>query len=379
MMFIMALVMTALTTPPANAATPYLPGDCDEEGNYEVCVTYAGADAPDNLIFQRIKGKIDATASSPGADDYIRVAMYAWDINAGSYGLAIAKSLKVAHDNGVSVRVVLGDDKGNDTTEEYFKNVGIDVVRCINACTGESGTNHNKFFLIQKGTTKLVLQTSTNLTDNQAEHAQNLLVSRDDPELFSHYVNYWRRLYDKDWTWGGDYWSEDERAREGTNDLSRAYYYPMPTKSPLVGVLQNVTACTTGNDRVWLEASLFDTSSFSKEIADELKRLLAIGCNVKVIVQKQDGFDQLVYLDRYNFPLNRVHCDGQSHNKLLLVDAKYAGEWRKAVFVGSYNITENSLRSSNDTMLRVINGWVTNRYIDQFENMWAHPRTCDAS
>ncbi|MFD9329108.1 phosphatidylserine/phosphatidylglycerophosphate/cardiolipin synthase family protein [Streptomyces sp. NPDC060065] len=374
----MALVMTSLTAPPANAGTPEIPGTCDESGNYEVCFTYAGDGDPDYLITQRIKGKIDATASSPGADDYIRVAMYEWGTS--GYGDDIAESLIEAAKNGVSVRVVLGDATPQSVADR-FKDKGIDAVRCANACTGESGAMHNKFFLIKHNTSKLVLQTSTNLTETQAEHAQNLLVSRDDPKLFSHYVNYWRRLYDKDWTWGGDYWSETERARYGTNDLSRAYFYPMPTKSPLVGVLRKVTACSEGNDRVWLEASLFDSSTFSEELAVELKRLLGIGCNVKVILQKDSGYRQLTYLPTsggYFFPNTRVKCDGQSHNKLLLIDATYAGALRKAVFVGSYNITENSLRASNDATLRIINGWVTNRYIDQFEKMWANPRACDA-
>lgn len=380
MMFIMALVMTALTTPPANAAEPANPGKCDEYGSYEVCVTYAGKGTPDNLIYQRIKGKLDATASSPGANDYIRVSMYEWDINS-TYGKAIAGSLKTAHDNGVSVRVVLGGESVNDQAKAYFEGAGIDVEKCSGSCTEEpGGTNHNKFFLIKKGTTELVLQTSTNLTDSQGEHAQNLLVSRDDPELFSHYVNYWRRLYVNSWTWDGQTWNEADRARYGTNDLSRVYFYPMPEKQPLVGVLQNVTACAPGNDRVFVEASLFDKSEYSREIANELKRLHALGCDVRVILQKQSGVNTLtnpLLLEGYGFQ-GGVRCDGQHHNKLLLIDAQYAGEWRKAVFVGSYNITQNSLRSANDTMLRVVNGWVTNRYIDQFEKMWANPRACDA-
>ncbi|MEV7014732.1 hypothetical protein [Streptomyces sp. NPDC093991] len=35
-------------------------------------------------------------------------------------------------------------------------------------------------------------------------------------------------------------------------------------------------------------------------------------------------------------------CDGHSHNKPIVFDAKYAGQWRKAVFVGSYDPTGNS-------------------------------------
>ncbi|MEU5977638.1 phospholipase D-like domain-containing protein [Streptomyces sp. NPDC047315] len=371
----MALVTTALTAPSAVAApvaAAARPGTCEESGNYEVCFTYADNGTPDDLIARKIKAKIDATATTPGPDDYIRVAMYMWRVD--GQGDEIASSLIRAAQNGVSVRVVLGGE--NTTIKNRFTAAGIDVQECVNACTGETGSMHNKFFLIQKGTTKLVLQTSTNLTDSQMKHAQNLLISRDDPELFSHYVNYWRRLYDRDWTWGGVTWGEEQRARAGTNDLSRAYFYPMPTKTPLVGVLQNVTACAAGNDRVWLEASLFDSSSFSAEVARELNRLRGIGCDVKVVLQKEPGRAQL---ENHGFPTSRIQCDGQHHNKLLLIDAFYASQWRKAVFVGSYNITQNSLRNSNDTMLRIINGWVVNRYINQFQELWTNPRACDAT
>ncbi|MFJ4773188.1 hypothetical protein ACIP88_29490 [Streptomyces uncialis] len=61
----------------------------------------------------------------------------------------------------------------------------------------------------------------------------------------------------------------------------------------------------------------------------------------------------------------------------MLIDAFYASDWRKAVFVGSYNVSANSLRDSDDTMPRIVNGWVVNRYIDQFQSLWTNERACD--
>ncbi|MGW3436241.1 phospholipase D-like domain-containing protein [Streptomyces bacillaris] len=369
---LMSILLMGVFAPPAAAAA----GTCSESGNYEVCVTSGGEGNIDTLIPRKIKAKIDATAGSAQSGDYIRGAMYTWSTS--GYGAEIADSLVKAAQQGVSVRLVVGTIDA--TLRTKFINAGIDLRICTNACMVNPdgswrGAMHNKFFVIKKGDTKLVMQTSMNLSSWQAQHAQNMLIVRDDSALFAGYVNYWRRMYDQDWTWGGVRWDDDDKSPYGANGNSRAYFFPQYTKQPLVGVLAGVTACTTGNDRVWLEASLFDNSDHSRDVIAQLKRLRGIGCDVKVIVQEASGRNQLL---SSGIPSSDISCDGWHHNKLTLIDAKYAGEWRKAVFVGSHNVTSNSNYRANDTMLRVIDGWVTNRYIDQFRAQWTNPRVCDA-
>ncbi|MDT9700031.1 phospholipase D-like domain-containing protein [Streptomyces sp. P17] len=367
----MSMMAAVVSAPPAAA----LAGSCSESGNYEVCFTY-GAGIEDRLIASEIKAKIDATADAKAAgatgEHYIRVAIYNWGTDGG--GTAIADSLVRASQLGVSVRIVVGPSDSAITTK--FKNAGIDLVYCPDACqTPGKGSMHNKFFVIKKGDTKLVLQSSSNLSEWQARHAQNLLISRDDDLLFSAYVNYWRRLAAGTWTYDGIAWDTDaKRMIDGSNDLSKAYFFPQPSSNRVADVLGNVSACTEGNDRVWLESSLVEDEAYAREIIAELNRLAGIGCDVKVIVQEQSGSD---ILQKYGVASTDISCDGWSHNKLLLIDAKYAGEWRKAVFVGSYNLTDNSAHGANDVMLRVIDGWVTNRYIDQFRVLWTNPHACD--
>jgi hypothetical protein len=370
-MTVLALVLGALSAPPATAAT----SGCEADGSYEVCFTYGNSTETD--IANRIAAAIEGAAmAAPQSGDYIRVALYGWTTTGG--GDTVMAALKLAHDSGFDVKVVAGDEVTDEVKNQLVAwGIGVDRCGLANgtsvACTGESGSMHNKFFLISRGTSKTVLQTSSNFSTKQAQHAQNLLISRNDPELFSHYLGYWNRMQAGGWTYDGVTWGVDDRARAGSNDLSRAYFYPMPGKAPLTGVLQNVTSCTTGNDRVWLEASLFDSSPYSKGIIAELNRLVGIGCDVKVIVQKFDGRQALLGAGYKG----KLECHGQHHNKLTLIDAYYAGAWRKAVFVGSYNLTQNSLEDSNDAMVRIINGWVTNRYINQFQALWMADVDCD--
>jgi phosphatidylserine/phosphatidylglycerophosphate/cardiolipin synthase-like enzyme len=375
-----SVLSTTIWVSPAAAAVP-ASGICSEQGNYEVCVTY-GAPNPANpvqdvLISRKIKAKIDATADNPQSGDYIRAAMYDWQTT--GYGLEIAQALVRAKNNGVSVRLVVGTIHA--TIKSMFTTAGIDLRICPDSCIKESdglfhGAMHNKFFVVKHGLTKLVLQSSMNLNTTQAQHAQNLMIVRDDSELFAGYVNYWRRLYDQSWTWEGVTWSDDDKNPYGTNGNSRAYFFPQYTKDPLVGVLAGVDACATGHDRIWLETSLIDESQHSWAIIDQLNRLRNIGCDIKVIVQDVPSKE---ILWRNGVLDGDITCDGQTHNKLLLIDAKYQGDWRQAVFVGSYNLTENSNYRANDAMLRIIDGWVTNRYIDQFRVLWnnTNPRACD--
>ncbi|MDG4833589.1 phospholipase D-like domain-containing protein [Solwaraspora sp. WMMD1047] len=360
--------LTAVATPAQAAA-----GVCNEQGNYEVCSIFGGA-AEDTLIARKMIAKINATANAAQSGDYIRVAMFAW--RKSGHGEEVADALVRAKQKGVSVRIVMGTEHVDSGIVAKFedKDVDIDLVQCRDSCMPpERGAMHNKFIAIKKGDTRLVLQTSSNLDANQAMHAQNMLIVRDDTELFSAYVNYWRRLYARSWTWEGVSWNDDDAKNHyGSNGNSRAYFFPQPTKQPLPGVLRNVTECTSGNNRVWVQASHIDESSFSQNVFIELGRLRALGCDVRIIVQKTS---QMYIVSRYALP---ARCDGYNHNKLVLIDAKYAGEWRKAVFVGSYNLSENSNDRANDAMLRIINGWVTNRYIDQFNQQWNSPGQCDA-
>ncbi|GAA2482861.1 hypothetical protein GCM10010406_18920 [Streptomyces thermolineatus] len=369
LLLVFSLLLTVVVVPRASAAT----AGCDEYGNYETCFIYG--ETENTLLVSKIKGKIDATADAAAAGEtgnYVRIALYDWDVDGG--GLSLASSLVNAARSGVSVRLVIGTAEAGIKTE--LAKADIDIAYCADACmTAGSGAMHNKFFLIKKGATKLVLQSSSNLGTTQAQHAQNMLIVRDDEALFSAYVNYWRRLYAKTWTYDGVTWSTDaSRTLDGSNDLSKAYFYPQPDSTRVADVLGNVSACADGNDRVWMEASLLDSSSYSDGIIAQLNRLEALGCDVKVVVQKGAGWDALV---AGGIAPSNVSCDGWNHNKLLLLDAKYAGEWRKAVFVGSYNLTENSATRANDAMLRIVDGWVTNRYIDQFRQLWTNPRTCD--
>lgn len=111
-------------------------------------------------------------------------------------GQPLANALADAANAGVSVRVVV--DTIDSNVEAVLDGANIDLNKCGQACVYDGtdpGAMHNKFFLIKKGDTQLVLQSSSNVGETQAQHAQNMLIVRDDAALFSAYLNYWRRMY----------------------------------------------------------------------------------------------------------------------------------------------------------------------------------------
>jgi phosphatidylserine/phosphatidylglycerophosphate/cardiolipin synthase-like enzyme len=379
LLLVLSLMTAVLAAEPASAKA----GGCAESGNYETCFTYGRLDGntdPDRTIIAEIKAKIEATTAAAKAGetgDYLRIALYEWADDSGGGGLPLANAVADAARAGVSVRIVV--HAMGDAVQDVLAQVQppIDLHFCADdACTPDNvdGAMHNKFFLIQKGSTRLVLQSSSNVGLTQSQHAQNMLIVRDDDALFTAYLNYWRRLYARSWTYGGVTWDTNaDRTIDGSNDKSKAYFFPQPGSTRVADVLGNVTSCDApDHDRVWLEASLLDESSdYSKGIIKELVRLKNLGCDVKVLIQQTKGNNALAAAG-----IN-AHCDGYNHNKLMLVDAYYASAWRRAVFVGSYNLTTNSAHESNDTMLRVINDWVTDRYTEQFKALWAGDNPCD--
>lgn len=338
---------------------------CTEVSSYTVCTTrpWERADGIDTSIVDEISRRIDTT-SGRGT---IRVAMYTWKLT------GLAEDLVEARERGADVRVVIGldgSDPGSaDAVRKVLADGDVDTVVCEDGCLPNAdgqltGAMHNKFFIVEDAGRTTVMQSSSNLTTVQLRHAQNMVVSRDDVALYRYYLEYWNRLAAKDW--GG--WTDADKAARGDKDLSKAYVFPRHTGDSVVATLNNVTACRDGDDRVWVTASGVGRTA----VRARLIELQELGCDVKVVVGDPDdekwmqqpvpGVGQLKAGKVVTFDLN--------HNKLVIVDAEYAGQWRKTVFAGSHNLSVNALRNSNDVMLRLINARVVNVYIGYFRSMF---------
>ena len=344
---------------------------CTSSGRYTVCTSDPRLfdDGKDLTVIEEIQRRIQATDSG----GTIRVAVYEWNLKRVAYDLVAAK------ERGVDVRIVIGrNDKkptGNDEVIAILTAGGIPVTQCADACLPNrdgvrDGAMHNKFMLIGDTTGKTVVQTSSNFTVSQVKHHQNLVATQGDNGLYDYYLGYWNRLNVKSWTYDGVTWGGDDRARKGDHDLSKAYLLPVNAGDPVVAALNNVTECRAENedDRIWVAHSLFERPA----VRERLIELQNMGCDVKVVVARESDESWLErnVAGKGQLTASKVKTLARTHNKLIIIDAKYAGQWRKVVFTGSHNLTENSLRNANDVMLRLITPEVVNVYIHYFRDLY---------
>ena len=344
---------------------------CTTAGRYTVCTTdpRLHPEGKDLTIVEELQRRIQATSS--GA--HIQIAMYEWTLK------RVADDLVAAKNRGVTVQVVIGRNDDNPTRNDEIISIlrggGIPVAQCDDACLPnrngvKAGAMHNKFMLVDDAGVKTVVQTSTNLTVGQVQKFQNLVATEGDNGLFDYYRGYWNRMNVGSWTYNGVTWNNADRARKGDHDLSKAYLLPVNSGDPVVAALNNVTECraTDEDDRIWVSHSIFERPA----VRTRLIELQNMGCDVKVVVGSAEGeaWVEQTVPGKGKLTASKVRALPGNHNKFIVIDAKYAGEWRKVVFTGSHNISNNSLQNANDVMLRVINPAVVNVYIHYFRDLY---------
>jgi PLD-like domain len=167
--------------------------------------------------------------------------------------------------------------------------------------------------------------------------------------------------------------------------ICKLYYYPRagstPSSDTIYNVLSDVT-CTgaaTGygvNGKTVIKISAYAWTSLRLYIAQKLTELKGKGCNIEVIYPA-DNVDTKVTAELlkknigvYNGRLDRNN-DGVNdlypHSKYLLINGVYQGNPKvKVVYTASQNLTNNSLRESNEVMLRIPIDSVYDDYVKNF-------------
>lgn len=364
-----AVTVTTLAGPQAAAE----PSGCSNMDRYTVCTTYTPDHKPDTAISDEMARHIDHTERG----DSIRAAMYLWELkdDGSNAPEKVANALVAAKKRGVDVKVVLGavddisdGDKRNQRFRDLMNANGIHLTNCEDACqdtspNGRKGAMHNKFFLIQNGGSNNVLLSSSNLSVGQVSDFQNMIITRGDEKLFDFMTQYWNRLDDK--SWNG--WSDGDKKAYGDYDDSKAYAFWRAKGDPVLGNLNNVTDCNSDHNRVWVAASMSGRDS----VRARLKELHDMGCDVRAVIAPGPGNKNEEWLQAIGLSKAKVKDLKYHHNKFILVDAKYHGEWQKVMWTGSHNhLNDSSLRNSNDINLRIIRDDVFDVYARYFITMF---------
>jgi phosphatidylserine/phosphatidylglycerophosphate/cardiolipin synthase-like enzyme len=230
------------------------------------------------------------------------------------------------------------------------------------SCIGKQ-INHNKFYMFSStgGANHVVVQSSANLTTHLLHN--NLVISRNDPALYSAYFSYFADL--KAHKENLDYY------RSEAGDHTIAYFFPRAEGDTIVNVLDRVKC--TNNSKVRVTMAFFTSGRTS--IADKLVSLKHAGCDVAVNMRKVGKGSDAAIIDllRSGKVSVGLYPDGAGsniHSKYLLIDSQYetngAYERRKLVWTGSHNYNTNALRDNDETVLRVDDPAV----FDAFDNNW---------
>ncbi|MGW1365464.1 phospholipase D-like domain-containing protein [Streptomyces chartreusis] len=360
-------------------------------------------------IFTQLVGLINATPA--GAQ-----------IRGSMFELAdqeVADALLAAHQRGVDVKLIVDDstyvhDDGqeysnpayqslktglgsNDSArswvvvcdDKFEDNDGVDDVArgCLGVAPPGPVYNHNKFFVFSKlgpfddGTSysKVVFQTSSNLSDWYKVESFNDAVTFADSAVYDGYASYHEQLRAGRYLADGNsnvYFSTP------TGSTYRGFFFPRgdssynnPATDPVVNALNEVSCAYTGTDGKRHQTDIrivmlyFNDSRI--QVADKLAELSREGCWIDIIYSSA-GAEIVSELNgagiqhrRCMIP-NGPGIDVRPHNKEILIDGDYAGDITPRVYTGSANLIGSSLRSADESFVRIISGSYHAKYLSTF-------------
>ncbi|RYZ93630.1 MAG: hypothetical protein EOP06_00240 [Proteobacteria bacterium] len=324
------------------------------------------------------------------AGSQIFVSMYEFDSR------VLAKEFLAANARGVTIRLVLdGKSKKFSSVPGHpvemltgsegragleCKSASGSSMPCVTFCKSLIGSscrglhiNHNKFYLfsaLSDGRESVVMQTSMNANKNQYHQHNDALMVYDNTELYEGYLTYWMSL-------------QSDKFRLGkfptltAGDNATAYFFPRLIGSdPVLANLKKV-GCHLPGSSVRVVQSRFDNSR--SKVAKQLAKLRSEGCRIHVIARQESDvkspgtkIEVLIKPDLTVLAYKGKGAPDQSqnsvHSKLILIDASFDGSPdRKAIVMsGSHNLNLTSLKTNDETLLRITNRKIFEKYSQYF-------------
>jgi phosphatidylserine/phosphatidylglycerophosphate/cardiolipin synthase-like enzyme len=386
------LVLGIVIVPPAQAKATYTPqtGALFNDPN----------GTPDQQL--ALMDPILRSVKSVPAGSIIRFVAYSFSWQ------PMAEALIAAHDRGVQVRLLIDsyhyqlNSPGTDTPQlkQLRSALGTDrskpsyIRTCKYSCMSNSTSYiHSKLYLFSRaGDAKYVsMISSANPAETGISRSWNntYTIANNKAVYDANVDNFNDMLPDKTNT---DYYhtvsgSPCEPAGNSAA-ICKLYYFPRagstPSSDTIYNVLSDVT-CTGAasgygaGGKTVIKIAAYDWTSRRLYIAQKLTELKGKGCNIEVIYPA-DNVDAEVAteLRKKNIPIynGRIDRDGDGvkelypHSKYLLINGVYQGDSSfKGVYTASQNFTNNSLRESNEVLLRIPINSVHDQYVGNFNKM----------
>jgi phosphatidylserine/phosphatidylglycerophosphate/cardiolipin synthase-like enzyme len=362
---------------------------------------------PDNRGAQdaTIENEILRYVAGVPAGGSIRVAMYYWNRN------NVADALVAAQARGVHVYVVSDGNADYAPSLTRLQGKVEKLVRCLRpsmgtACIGTASysTQHNKLFLLSSsvlaGIThdEVAIVSSQNLTWGELTQHENALIFEADSPLYAFYTAYFDDLLNQ--RANADYYNaaDGKGGLKGvlTSSESGASVYLSPRLSSTGGLtaeaktdtvaleLARMTKFETG---CYVSAVQSDIKPERQAVLDQLLRIAALGCEVRIVYDDVDptvqsllgfaaGSKAVPHLSgkHYNIPVT-VDTSPYTvtvHSKYFLMKGYIDG---KATQVRTYSGTQNwlisALRANDENLIKLADPSIFAAFDANFASVWA--------
>jgi phosphatidylserine/phosphatidylglycerophosphate/cardiolipin synthase-like enzyme len=314
---------------------------------------------------------IEATNNVPSGS-IIRFVAYSFDYQ------PMVDALLAAKKRGAQVRLLI--DSHTETSQirklRSALGTGTSDGSYLRTCTYSCMSNkasfiHSKLYLFSRtgGATRVSMNSSANPAETGISKSwNNTYTTVGDKTLYDANVdNFNDMLPDKTNT---DYYHTVE------SPPYKEYFFPRAgsTKNSdtLYNILNDVSCPST------IKVTTYFWTSARLYLAEKLSALKKAGCSVEVIYPDGPGSQDTIYPEVTAELLGgkvptwntRPNAGLYVHNKVILINGTYQGvPGQKIVYATSQNLTKNSLRNSNEVMLRIPIPAVYDAYSGNFEGI----------
>ncbi|HEY1549813.1 MAG TPA: phospholipase D-like domain-containing protein [Kofleriaceae bacterium] len=368
-------LLAACTTAPSMAG--------DDDGGDDAPAVVASShfqtffDVPlvDGTIDHTLENKIIDVIGMMAPHSELHMSMFHFNQQKVADAIIAAYTTNDIHPHIIIDREVnLVDGSLRDAIQSLQKALPADaIVQCTRgkgSCIGD-GIDHNKLYAFSEltdGSKNVVVQTSENLVDKPLHN--NMVIDRDDPQLYTGYVAYWEQMkkHAPDADPDLDFYTTVD------GDHTIAYFFPRETGDTIVSVLDHVKCTSASTLRIAM--AFWDDGRIA--IANKLGDLEDHGCDVRVLMRHAGPQDSQTVIDtlrKHHIPVGLYpdQHDANIHSKYMAIDSKYdtggTYEHRQLVFTGSHNYLGSSLRKNDETLLRVDDPDVFAAFMDNWKTI----------
>ncbi|WP_229404869.1 phosphatidylserine/phosphatidylglycerophosphate/cardiolipin synthase family protein [Micromonospora sp. NBRC 110038] len=322
-------------------------------------------------IVEHVQRLIQGAASG----STIRVAMYHFTLT------RVSNDLSAAYDRGVNVRVVVdSQSRSYPAVTGLIAKLGtnraaaswVTVCTTDRACIGNLGTPimHNKFFLFSDtlGSTNVLVQSSANLTNDNAERYWNNAVTIvGNTAVYNSYVTYHGDLAAQ--VKNNDYY------RTTSSGTAKSYFFPRAGTTQDTDTIYNMlnenvtcegnTSTGTETGRTIIRIGMWHFSR--NPIATKLRELADQKCWVEVVYTETDTDVRNILSGHDRIKLYQITGDYIVHSKYMLIEGTYDGQKdTKWAVTGSHNYSNAALRENDEALLRIQSATIHDQYRSNF-------------